>query len=82
MDSVNGWYSEGSLRPVSGRGFIFLKGRLIMSKYREVSANMNFVEREKETERFWSENRIFEKIVEQREGAPLYTFYDGQPTAN
>ena len=53
-----------------------------MSKYREVSANMNFVEREKETERFWSENRIFGKSVEQREGAPLYTFYDGPPTAN
>lgn len=53
-----------------------------MSKYREVSANLNFVEREKATEQFWTENKIFEKSVEVRQGAPSYTFYDGPPTAN
>lgn len=53
-----------------------------MSVYKEVSANMNFVEREKETEKFWSEHKIFEKSVEQREGSPAFTFYDGPPTAN
>ena len=53
-----------------------------MSKYREVSTNMNFVEREKATEQFWRENRIFEKSVEMRKDAPAYTFYDGPPTAN
>ncbi|MCH5352866.1 MAG: isoleucine--tRNA ligase [Acutalibacter sp.] len=53
-----------------------------MSKYNEVSTNMNFVEREKETERFWRENQIFEKSVEMRKDAPAYTFYDGPPTAN
>ena len=37
-----------------------------MSKYREVSANMNFVEREKAVEQFWSEHNIFEKSVETR----------------
>ena len=53
-----------------------------MSKYNEVSTNMNFVEREKATEQFWRENRIFEKSVEIRKDAPAYTFYDGPPTAN
>ncbi len=55
-----------------------------MSKYREVSANMNFVEREKETERFWSENRIFEKSVEQREARPFTpsTMARPRPTAS
>ncbi len=53
-----------------------------MSKYREVSANMNFVEREKATEKFWTDNKIFEKSIQSREGAPAYTFYDGPPTAN
>ena len=50
--------------------------------YKKVDTNLNFVEREKETEKFWEENRIFEKSMEQREGSPMYTFYDGPPTAN
>ena len=32
-----------------------------MSMYKEVSTNLNFVEREQETAKFWEENRIFEK---------------------
>ncbi|MCP1383179.1 isoleucine--tRNA ligase [Runella salmonicolor] len=31
---------------------------------------------------FWKENRIFEKSVEVREGAPSFTFYEGPPSAN
>ena len=50
--------------------------------YSKVSADLNFVEREKEVEKFWKDNRIFEKSIEQREGCPTYTFYDGPPTAN
>ena len=53
-----------------------------MSLYKEVSTSMNFVEREKETVRFWEENKIFQKSMEQREGQPVYAFYDGPPTAN
>ena len=53
-----------------------------MSKYRDVSTDMRFVERERETEKFWEENRIFEKSVELRKDGPTYTFYDGPPTAN
>ncbi len=50
--------------------------------YQKVSTNLNFVEREKETEKFWSENQIFEKSMEIRKDGPTYTFYDGPPTAN
>ena len=50
--------------------------------YDKVSTNMNFVEREKQTQKFWKENKIFEKSMKQREGCPTYTFYDGPPTAN
>ncbi len=50
--------------------------------YKKVSTSLNFVEREKETLAFWKENKIFEKSVELRRGAPAYTFFDGPPTAN
>ncbi|HIZ43733.1 MAG TPA: isoleucine--tRNA ligase [Firmicutes bacterium] len=50
--------------------------------YDKVSTNLNFVEREEKTEKFWEENHIFEKSIENRKGAPTYTFYDGPPTAN
>ena len=53
-----------------------------MSLYKEVSTNLSFVEREQKTEKFWEENRIFEKSVEERKDDPTYTFYDGPPTAN
>lgn len=53
-----------------------------MSRYKEVSTNLNFVERERETEKFWEENKIFEKSIESRKNDPVYTFYDGPPTAN
>ncbi len=50
--------------------------------YQKVSTDMNFVEREKEVEKFWEDNQIFQKSMEEREGSPMYTFYDGPPTAN
>ncbi len=50
--------------------------------YQKVSTDLNFVEREKEVERFWRENDIFKKSMENRKGCPTYTFYDGPPTAN
>ncbi|WP_251386772.1 isoleucine--tRNA ligase [Mediterraneibacter agrestimuris] len=50
--------------------------------YKKVSADMNFVEREKEVEKFWADNDIFQKSMKEREGKPMYTFYDGPPTAN
>ncbi len=50
--------------------------------YKKVNPNLNFVDREQDTLSFWKDNRIFEKSVEQREGSPIYMFYDGPPTAN
>ena len=50
--------------------------------YKKVSTDMNFVDREKETEKFWEDNQIFETSMEDREGCPQYMFYDGPPTAN
>ena len=50
--------------------------------YEKVPANLNFVEREKKIEKFWEENKIFEKSIEDRRGCKNYTFYDGPPTAN
>ncbi len=50
--------------------------------YKKVSTDLNFVDREKATERFWKENRIFEKSMKERDGDEMYTFYDGPPTAN
>ncbi len=50
--------------------------------YEKVSPNLNFVEREKNVEKFWKENHIFEKSMENRKDGETYTFYDGPPTAN
>lgn len=50
--------------------------------YKKVSTNLNFVEREKEIQEFWKEHHIFEKSIKAREGCPVFSFYDGPPTAN
>lgn len=50
--------------------------------YKKVDTNLNFVDREKQVEKFWKDNKIFEKSIEEREGCPTYMFYDGPPTAN
>ena len=34
--------------------------------YKKVSTDMNFVEREKATAKFWVENNIFEKSIEKQ----------------
>lgn len=50
--------------------------------YNKVNPNLNFVQREQETAKFWEDNDIFNKSVRQNEGHPIYMFYDGPPTAN
>jgi isoleucyl-tRNA synthetase len=50
--------------------------------YQKVSADMKFVDREKEVEKFWKDNDIFQKSIDNRKEGPTYTFYDGPPTAN
>ena len=50
--------------------------------YKKVNTELNFVEREKATEKFWRDNDIFKKSMENRKEGETYTFYDGPPTAN
>jgi len=50
--------------------------------YNKVSTNLDFVARETEMQKFWKDNEIFEKMMKSREGAEVFTFYDGPPTAN
>ena len=45
--------------------------------YNKVETNMNFVDREKQTEKFWEDHDIFKKSMEQRKQGETYTFYDG-----
>ena len=46
--------------------FIFME----VTMYNKVSTGMNFVEREKEVEKFWKDKEIFRKSINLREGAP------------
>ncbi len=50
--------------------------------YKKVNTELNFVEREKAVEKFWRDNDIFKKSMENRKEGETYTFYDGPPTAN
>ena len=50
--------------------------------YEKVSNKLNFVEREDEVLKFWKENKVFERSIEEKKDLPTYTFYDGPPTAN
>ena len=50
--------------------------------YESISPNLNFVEQEKKIEKFWEENKIFEKSIEVNAKGEPYVFYDGPPTAN
>ena len=61
--------------------FNLLKGMNI-PMYEKVSPNLNFVEREKKVEKFWNDNGIFQKSIDERKDGEVYTFYDGPPTAN
>ena len=38
--------------------------------YKKVTTDMNFVEREKEVEKFWADHEIFQKSMDEREGSP------------
>ncbi|MCL2265464.1 MAG: isoleucine--tRNA ligase [Treponema sp.] len=49
--------------------------------YKPVDAKVNFPKLEEEILKFWEQNKIFEKSVRQRDGAPEFVFYDGPPFA-
>ncbi len=50
--------------------------------YNKVDTKLNFVQKEEEVIKFWKENQIFEKSIEQRAEGEVFTFFDGPPTAN
>ena len=50
--------------------------------YEKVSTDLNFVDREKQVEKFWKDQKIFEKSIDSRKKGTPYVFYDGPPTAN
>jgi isoleucyl-tRNA synthetase len=39
--------------------------------YKKVSTDMNFVSREKEVEKFWDDNEIFQKSMDEKEGCRI-----------
>jgi isoleucyl-tRNA synthetase len=52
-----------------------------VSKYKEFK-DLNLAQVATDILAFWKEEKIFEKSVSNREGAPSFTFYEGPPSAN
>ena len=50
--------------------------------FEEVSTRVNFPELETNVLRFWKEQDIFHRSLNQRQGRPPFVFYEGPPTAN
>ena len=63
--------------PMYGADFFISGGRKMFEK---VSTDLNFVQREVEIEKFWRDNEIFKKSVDQREGCDVYMFYEDKTT--
>lgn len=53
----------------------------MISKYKEYK-DVNFARIAGEVLDFWTREKIFERSVTNREGAPTFTFYEGPPSAN
>ncbi len=60
---------------------IIFSGGFFMS-FRQISAAVDLPAVEHNILKFWRENSIFEKTVSSREEGPVWTFYEGPPTAN
>lgn len=53
-----------------------------MPLYPELFSKFHDSASEERISRFWEENRIFDRSIEQRQGGPDWVFYEGPPTAN
>src|SRR5919201_7370 len=53
-----------------------------MTRYRSVDAGQSFPALEESVLEHWRERDVFHATLRKREGAPLYGFYEGPPTAN
>jgi isoleucyl-tRNA synthetase len=47
-----------------------------MKKFEKVNLKQNFPKLEENILKFWQENKIFEKSIEQRKNAKEFNFYD------
>ncbi|MFH1182751.1 MAG: isoleucine--tRNA ligase [Candidatus Moraniibacteriota bacterium] len=47
--------------------------------FKPVDPKITPAEREKKTIKFWKKNMVFEKSIENRREAPIYSFFDGPP---
>ncbi|HEY2042464.1 MAG TPA: isoleucine--tRNA ligase [Jatrophihabitans sp.] len=52
------------------------------SSYEALPAHVDLVATDHEVIDFWREQKIFQRSLDQTEGGPNYTFYEGPPTAN
>ena len=52
-----------------------------MKKYKEYK-HLNLPEIGKDVLKFWEENQVFEKSLENRKDCSPYVFYEGPPSAN
>ena len=50
--------------------------------FKQLSDKINYHELELRIQKFWDDGKIFERSVSARQGGPLFTFYEGPPTAN
>lgn len=50
--------------------------------FKPVPSNVDFPAQERDTIRFWEQNKIFEKTVAMHKGEPKWSFVDGPITAN
>ena len=49
--------------------------------YREYK-NLNLTQIAKEVRKYWEENDVFQKSLDNRKDGPAYVFYEGPPSAN
>ena len=49
--------------------------------YKPVDPRVSFPAMEEAILKFWEDRGIFQRSIDQREGAPEYIFYDGPPFA-
>ena len=50
--------------------------------FKKVDVRQSFPAMEKNILKYWEENKIFEKSVEQRKNGEKFVFFDGPPFAN
>lgn len=50
--------------------------------FEPVSSKVDFPGLESDVQEFWNKHNIFRRTLDERQGGPLFTFFEGPPTAN